>query len=87
MPVWAYFRSRGRCFADSEMFPAARCNNSQNPDCLAAADQKGRFVTRIFRRPRPGLLVVTAITVVAGVVGSPAPNAQAFYVHNHERTW
>lgn len=40
---------------------------------------------RLFRGLRPGLLVVTAMTVIAAMVGLPAPNAQAFFVLNHER--
>jgi hypothetical protein len=37
------------------------------------------------RRLRPGLLAVGAAIVVAAVFGLPAPNAQAFFIQNHER--
>jgi hypothetical protein len=40
---------------------------------------------RLFRRLRPGVLVITAVTVVAAMVGLPAPSAHAFYIQNHER--
>jgi len=42
-------------------------------------------VMRLFRRLRPGVLVITAVTVVAAMVGLPAPSAHAFYIQNHER--
>jgi len=40
---------------------------------------------RLFRRLRPGALVITAMAVVAAIGGAAVPAAQAFYVQNHER--
>ncbi|AGB26235.1 hypothetical protein Mycsm_06074 [Mycobacterium sp. JS623] len=40
---------------------------------------------RLFCRLRPGVLVITTIAVIAAMGGLPVPDAQAFYIQNHER--
>jgi len=37
------------------------------------------------RRLRLALVVIAATTLVGGLCGWPAPNAQAFFIQNHER--
>jgi|EndMetStandDraft_8_1072994.scaffolds.fasta_scaffold03539_2 hypothetical protein len=39
----------------------------------------------LFRRLQPGVLVITTMAVIAAMFGSSVPNAQGFYVQNHER--
>jgi hypothetical protein len=39
----------------------------------------------LFRQLRPGVLMITAMAVVAATVGVTAPDAEAFYIQNHER--
>jgi hypothetical protein len=38
-----------------------------------------------FRQLRPGVVMITAMAVVAATVGVTAPDAEAFYIQNHER--
>jgi len=40
---------------------------------------------RLFRRLRPGALVISTMAVIAAIGGSAVPGAQAVYVQNHER--
>jgi hypothetical protein len=40
---------------------------------------------RLFRRLRRGALVIMTMAVIATIGGLAVPNAQAFYVQNHER--
>lgn len=40
---------------------------------------------RLFRRLRPGMLVISTMAVIAAIGGLTLPNAQAFDIQNHER--